>query len=129
MNLIKIRSPFFDLLDGFETLGTLKTSYLPATDISENDINFELALAAPGFSKTDFNVKVENDSLIISGEKKITEKKYNLKESFQDTFVRSFTLPKEVKIEEITAAYVDGILTVKVPKDTASIKNKLIEVH
>lgn len=126
MSILKFRSPL-DLLE-FDTLGSLKTTYLPATDIVENDNDYELALAAPGFSKTDFNVKIENNSLIVSGEKKTSEKKYNLRETFQGKFVRTFTLPKEVKVDEITATYTDGILTIKVPKDASVIKNKLIEV-
>lgn len=128
MSLVKFRSPFFDLFDEFETIGSLKTTYLPSADVCETDTEFEVAIAAPGFNKSDFTVKVENNSLIISGEKKESEKKYNLRETFKGKFIRSFVLPKEVKVDEITATYTDGILNLKVPKDTTAIKNKLIEI-
>lgn len=122
MNSIKIYSQFFDLFNEVES------HYFPITDIIENESDFEYEVAAPGFNKSDFIVKIENDSLIISGEKKKNEKIFSHRESFQKTFKRSFTLPKEVKVDEITATYIDGILTIRVPKDTVAIKNKLIEV-
>lgn len=127
MSLIKFRSPLLDLLE-FNTLGSLKTTYLPATDIVENDNDYELALEVPGFNKSDFSVKIENNKLIISGEKKTSEKKYNLRETFQGSFVRTFNLPKNIKTDEINAIYNDGILTIKIPKDTTVIKTKLIEI-
>ena len=129
MSLIKFRSPFLDFFNEFETLGTFKFSHLPAADVTENDNEFEVALSAPGLTKSDFNVKIEDDTLIVSGEKKKSDKKFNLKESFEGTFVRTFRLPKEIKVDEITATYSEGILTIKVPKDTSVIKKKMIEIQ
>lgn len=132
MSLIKYDSIFdvpsiFSLLDEYETISTRK-SFFPAADVSENETEYEVALSTPGLAKSDFNIKVENRSLIVSGEKKSVEKKYNFKESVQGKFVRRFTLPAEVNTDTISASYENGILTIKVPKDAEKSKTRLIEV-
>jgi HSP20 family protein len=133
MNIVKFNtildqfpSLFFD---EYETTPTTRRSFIPPTDVTENETEFELSLIAAGLSKSDFNIKVEDQTLIISGEKKTSEKKYNFKESVHGKFVRKFTLPKEIKVEDISATYTDGVLTVKLPKDKEIVKSKLIEVQ
>jgi HSP20 family protein len=66
--------------------------------------------------------------LEISGERKKSEKKYNVKESVSGKFTRKYGLPDEIKIDNITAEYIDGVLTIKLPKDTAKLKTKTIEI-
>lgn len=132
MSLIKFRTPFLELsslFDDLESIGTFKTSYLPAADVIENENDFEISLSVPGYNKADFNIKLDKNTLIISGDKKTIEKKYNIRESFSGKFLRSFNLPKEIKLEEITATYIDGILTIKIPKDTLAIQTKVIEIQ
>lgn len=135
-NLVKFNSPFIDLFpslfDEFETVpatSRFERNFLPATDVIENENDFEVNLSLAGFEKSDFNVKVDNHVLIVSGEKKKLEKKYNVKETSYGKFVRKFSLPKEVMIDEITANYVNGVLLIKIPKDTSTLKTKLIEVQ
>ena len=109
-----------DRLDGWNT----QRSQVPAANIKETETDFKVELAAPGFKKEDFNISVEEDVLTISSEtKKITETKdekerYTRREFTYSSFTRSFTLPDEVKQDEITAEYNDGVLTISVPKDT-----------
>jgi HSP20 family protein len=133
--LTKFNTSLFDffpsLLDEFETVPSpnFKRTFLPTADVVENDDNYEVHLTVAGFDKTDFNIKVEDNVLSISGEKKKLEKKYNVKESHYGKFLRRFTLPKEVNVEEISANYVNGILEIKIPKDLTVLKSKLIEVQ
>jgi HSP20 family protein len=134
-NLVKFNTPFIDffpsIFDEFETVpakSRFERNFLPAADVIENDTDYELNLSLAGFEKNDFNIKVEDSVLIISGERKKSEKKYNVNETHYGKFIRKFTLPKEVKIDEITATYVNGILELKIPKDTNLTKSKLIEV-
>ena len=113
-------SDFFN--DLFENMSVpeLKGSTVPHVNISETDENFTLEMAAPGLKKEDFNVKVENDMLTISSEKKeeSSEKKgkYTRKEFSYSSFLRSFTLPEMVNSENISANYEDGIIKVILPK-------------
>jgi HSP20 family protein len=95
-------------------------STLPAVNIRENSDNFLIEVAAPGMKKENFNVELDNDVLTISssieGQSK-EDGQYMRREFSYQSFQRSFSLPKDkVNGEKISARYVDGILTLEVPK-------------
>jgi HSP20 family protein len=105
----------------------------PAVNISETPTSYEVEVAAPGFNKEDFSVKVEDDVLIISAEtkeeKKEEEKNYTRREYTYNSFTRSFRLPNNVKEGEIKATYTDGMLKLAMPKVAEEVKKaKEIEV-
>ena len=97
----------------------------PAVNITENDKNFEIELAAPGMRKNDFKVKVENGVLTISAERKEEKeekkKNYTRQEYSYNSFCRSFTLPENVKEDDIKAHYEDGVLKLGLTKKVATI--------
>jgi HSP20 family protein len=92
----------------------------PAANIIENPDSFQLDLAAPGLKKDDFKINLENNILTVSSEvqdEKAEEGKiYSRKEFYYGSFSRSFTLPKSIDLEKISADYENGILKVKLPK-------------
>jgi len=87
---------------------------------SETGDDFKIELAAPGLEKKDFDINVEKDQLIISVKKEISneanEDKFTRKEFNYTSVSRSFHLPKDVKKDEISAVYEDGILILDLPK-------------
>ena len=93
-------------------------------DIKENKKEFNIEFAAPGFTKKDFKIDVDQDVLTISAEKEHEEQEENenftRKEFSYNSFSRSFTLPQTVSGEKIDAHYNDGILKLSVPKKEAS---------
>ena len=95
---------------------------VPSVNIKETPKEYTLEVAAPGLERKDFNIEVENHALKISAEKeeKKEEKKegngYSRKEYSYNSFMRSFTLPDNVKEADIDAKYENGILIVHVPK-------------
>lgn len=94
---------------------------LPAINIKEEEGNYTVEVAAPGLSKEDFKIEVENDILSISAESKTAEEKaekgYTYKEFGFSQFKRSFNLDKEsMNLENISANYKDGILSLQIPK-------------
>lgn len=101
-----------------------KGTSIPAVNVTEADDSFGLELAAPGKSKSDFDVQVDNGVLTISSEKEekseTEEKNYTRKEYSFNSFSRSFTLPENVDAEGIKANYEDGVLNVTVPKKEPS---------
>ena len=113
------------LLDTFFTdpnLGGVKANkFVPNVDIIENDSAFEIHVAVPGMKKEDFHIDVEDNTLLISGERKWkeekTEKNFHRVETQFGSFQRSFTLPENVNKEKIGASYNDGILEIELPKD------------
>ncbi|MEI5579364.1 Hsp20/alpha crystallin family protein, partial [Streptomyces brasiliscabiei] len=86
----------------------------PAVNVSETDKNYEIEVAAPGMKKDDFKVKVENGAIHISAERKEEkeekQKNYTRQEYSYNSFSRSFTLPEDVKEDDIKAQYEDGVL-------------------
>ncbi len=106
----------------------------PALNIKENDLNFEIELAAPGFAKKDFKITIEEGCLNISAEKtrekEEKEENFTRKEFSYNTFERSLQLPENVKDEEVKARYKDGILSFKLNKkeEAKKPKPKVIEV-
>ena len=107
---------------------------LPAVNIKEEEDLFLVEVASPGLQKEDFNIEVKDNKLTISSEKKeenVEEKdKYSKKEFSYQSFVRSFTLPRTVNSDAITAKYENGILLIHIPKkDEAKPRpTRLIEI-
>jgi HSP20 family protein len=92
---------------------------VPATNILEDEKQFEIQLAAPGMKKEDFNLNVDNQVLSVSYGKKEEEKEednYLRREFGMDSFTRSFSIPKTTDAENISARYEQGILYISVPK-------------
>ena len=81
--------------------------------------------------KKDVKISIQNNVLVIEGEKKQkTEKKednYYRSERFYGKFCRSFTLPSELDSEKIDADYSNGVLTVTLPKSD-KVKPRQIEI-
>lgn len=95
---------------------------LPAVNVKETDDAFEIEVAAPGMSKNDFKINMENNMLTISSEKQEEKKeeekgRFTRREFSYQSFQRSFTVPETVVDgEKITAKYCDGILCISLPK-------------
>jgi len=94
---------------------------LPAVNIKEDKDQYEIEVAAPGMKKDDFKINLDNNQLSISSEKKSEVKdendKYTRKEFSYQSFSRTFTIPDGVvNGEKIEAKYLDGVLSIKLPK-------------
>lgn len=101
-------------------VGFDSTHTVPAVNIRETDEQYILEMAAPGFDKSDFNVQLDNNQLVLSAEKKTedekTEGKYARKEFHFEKFSRSFTLPETADINKIDAQYDKGVLHLHIAK-------------
>ncbi|WP_026462501.1 Hsp20/alpha crystallin family protein [Adhaeribacter aquaticus] len=103
---------------------------VPAVNIKETNDAFELEVAAPGMSKQDFRIELDNNLLVISAHKEDKHEEqdekgnYARREFSYQSFSRSFSLPERlVKGEEISAKYIDGVLHITVPKaEEAKVK-------
>lgn len=94
--------------------------WVPPVDIFEND-KHEIVLRAemPGLNRDDIDVRVENNTLTIRGERKkdteVRDEQYHRIERTCGTFSRSFSLPSTVDAGHVAADYRDGVLTVVLP--------------
>lgn len=98
-----------------------RSGWTPAVDIYETE-NHEIVLKAelPEMKREDISITFENQVLTIRGERKLDESinrdAYQRLERFYGAFSRSFTLPATVDATRISAAYRDGVLTVRLPQ-------------
>jgi len=107
----------------------------PAVNVSETKEQFTLEVAVPGLKKEDINLKVEEETLIISAtnETKAEETKnnYTRREFDFSNFVRRFQLNETIDVENIKANFEDGILNIVLPKVVEETKdtNRKIEIN
>ena len=111
-----------------------KAFNVPPVNISETETDFVIDMAAPGYEKKDFKVNILRDELSIEVERE-TQTEQNRKsdvyrrEYSYGSFRRSFTLPKDVDTSAISASYVNGILTIKVPKAAHQDTKTSVEIQ
>jgi HSP20 family protein len=98
--------------------------WAPAVDIYETENELVLKADLPDVDLKDIDVRVENQTLTISGERKFekqdTTKGYHRIERNYGTFVRSFSLPNTFDTEHIAAEFNNGVLSVTLPKKEAA---------
>jgi HSP20 family protein len=96
---------------------TVDVDFTPAVNIKEEQSAYYIELDLPGMKKKDINIKVEDNALIVSGERKMKkEEDYYKIESSYGTFKRVFTIPEDVDVENIKASATDGVLEIVLPK-------------
>ena len=102
----------------------------PAINVIEDDKEYRVELAAPGLTKGDFDVHIDEDNnLVIYMEKKTDNRegkdnkgRYLRREFSYTKFQQTLLLPDDVKKDAIAAAVADGVLTVTLPKETVEEK-------
>jgi HSP20 family protein len=110
------------MLDDFtpEKESAFKANFSPAINTREGEFAYHVEVDLPGMKKEDIAIQIEENTLIISGERKIKEEvkeeNYYKVESSFGSFSRSFSLPENADIEKIHAESKDGVLEVVVPK-------------
>ena len=110
---------FQDYSRGSDELLTSGT-FVPAVDIYEDEHSITLKLEVPGIEEKDLDIKLENNTLTVKGErnfeKEEKEENFHRIERRYGTFYRAFTLPSTVDTEHVQANYQNGILKVELSK-------------
>jgi HSP20 family protein len=122
---------FNRLFDPFLEEALPLTNWVPACDIYETDKDIVVKAELPGLKKEEVFVSIENNVLMLRGERKFTDEvkreNFHRVERTYGEFIRSFTLPAFVDTSKILAEFKDGILMVTLPKREEA-KPKQIEV-
>ena len=100
-------------------------------NIKETENGYLLELVAPGMQKEDFRINLDNNLLTVSVEKKAetvnnSEKSISREYKF-NSFKRSFTIDEKIDAENINATYLNGVLTLNLPKK-AEVKTSAKEI-
>jgi len=96
-----------------------RKTFVPV-NVKETEKTYQLEVVAPGFEKTDFIINLDQNLLTISAEKKEEVKQENEKQIRREysyrSFKRSFTLDEKIDATNIEASYINGVLTLNLPK-------------
>ena len=95
-------------------------SWAPPVDIYETDNDIVLKAELPGVDPKDVEVRVEDNTLYLKGERKfekeVKEQNYHRVERSYGSFARSFSLPNSISTDKVKAEFKDGLLTLTMPK-------------
>ena len=139
------RSPFLspwreleDVTDRLNTLfgaptqgeATTRSVWTPAVNVEETKEELLFSAELPGMGIDDIDIEIENNVLSLRGEKKEVregkdDRRYHLWERSFGSFKRTFTLPRTVVTDEISAEFKDGILSVRMPKAPEAKSRKI----
>jgi HSP20 family protein len=126
----RLNSLFRDLNEGDSPLTT--ASFVPAVDIYEDAQKVVLKLEVPGIEEKDLDIRVENNTLTVKGERKFEkeekEENFHRIERRYGSFYRAFTLPSTVNTENVQASYNAGVLKLELAKK-AEAQPKQIKIN
>src|SRR6202522_4299588 len=126
----RVNSLFRDLGEDQDTAPA--ASFVPAVDIYEDPQKVVLKLEVPGIEEKDLDVRVENHTLTVKGERKFEkeekEENFHRIERRYGSFYRAFTLPSTVDTENVAATYNAGVLKLELKKK-AEAQPKQIKVN
>ncbi|HUX09305.1 MAG TPA: Hsp20/alpha crystallin family protein [Terriglobia bacterium] len=95
-------------------------AWVPPVDIYETGENLVLQAELPGVNPDDVEIRVEDNTLYLKGERKfekaVKEESFHHVERSYGTFNRSFALPGSIDADKVKAEYTNGVLTLTLPK-------------
>jgi HSP20 family protein len=120
----------FDSMTGYSGLRT--AGVFPAINVTDDGEALSVRAELPGIKTDDLDIRMENDTLTIAGERELASEddavSYHRREREWGAFRRSFSLPARVDSDKVEARYLDGILTITLPK-AAEARPKQIPVQ
>ena len=126
----RVNSLFRDLNESQE--GAASAKFVPAVDIYEDAKKVVLKLEVPGIDQKDLDIRVENQTLTVKGERKFEaeekEQNFHRIERRFGSFARTFTLPQTVDTDAITASYDAGVLKISLAKK-AEAKPRQVKIE
>lgn len=117
------KDPFFDVVD--KVFETTRTVAAPQSKIRKNDGEYKVFLSVPGLSKEDLKISTKDGILKISFEKEEKDERTH----FMSNFVRTFTIPDDVREKDIIGKVENGILELTLPVDKKKSLERLISLN
>lgn len=102
---------------------------LLTAELREHKNRYEISLEVPGMEENQFNIKVIDNTLVVSGEKQFsregTEGRFHVMERAYGSFERAIPLPAAVDDSQASASYRRGVLTVTLPKQVSQAYRRI----
>jgi HSP20 family protein len=122
----------FQPIENGSRLKAVKSHTVPKANIFEKEDGYQIELAAPGFSRDEFEITVDNNILSISVH--VEDTKENDDHLFSsewnyNNFKRNWTLPENTNVDNISARYEAGILYVDVPRTDVKVTKRVITIE
>ncbi len=107
----------------------LESAFSPRVDVVESDKEIHVSAELPGIDQKDIELSLDNDVLVIRGEKK-SESEHRDRHTYRaertyGTFSRAVRLPAEVDADKVDATFKNGVLTVTLPKTAVTVSKKI----
>lgn len=124
------------ILDSFfaDTTYAASACRTPAVDVQETETAYLMSMEIPGLSEKDVEIKVDGQLLTVASRTESSKEesakdgaKWLMKERRASSFARSFSLPKDVDTDAISASAENGILTITLPRQEKA-KPRLIDI-
>ncbi len=133
MTMIRFNQPVLSMFDQFFNNSiTDSGKYYPA-NIYDSGNSFVIELQAPGFSKENIKINLEQQTMTISAEMKneneMEDEKFLRREFVRESMTKSFVLPMSVDTEKINADYQNGILKITLPRREDAVIKRQIEIQ
>ncbi len=127
-----LRDPFARFAEMDRWFGDFSPSrFQPTVDVVDEETALRVTAELPGMSKDDIQLQIENDMLVIHGEKRnqeeTSEKGLYRSERYYGYFQRAIPLPAELDHDKAEAEFEKGVLTVRLPK-TARVEEKASKI-
>jgi len=107
----------------------ISSTWTPSVDIYETENEIVLTAEVPGIDEKDIDIKIENNTLSLQGERKFEketkEENYHRIERSYGSFFRSFTIPHNVDQDKIEAEHESGVLRILMPKKPETKPKKI----
>ena len=95
-----------------------RADWSPLADVYQTETEYVLAADLPGIDRSALEISLDDDKLVIRGERALEQEGQQRIERPHGRFLRKFSVPAIVDPKAITAAYQDGVLRVRLPKRT-----------
>jgi HSP20 family protein len=117
------KDPFFQNFDNL--LESSKFLRTPETKINKTETEYTVSLSVPGLAKEDLKISIKEGTLRISFEKNEKDEVHH----FVGSFVKSYTIPDDVKEKDIEGKVENGVLTLTLPIDKKKSLERLISLN
>lgn len=118
-----LKDPFFKIFDDYETSSKLK--FNPQVSVEKDENEYRVLMSVPGLTKDDLKITIKDGILKISHENEEKTEKHH----FVSSFVKSYSLPENIKEKDIEGSVENGVLQLILPLEKKKPSERLISLN